>query len=91
MCLREALTLILLLLSLPLLGILLRLVNHHGPVLIVLCDVTLHLLFLFFFFKVLIALLLRILILLGCRVSAQDQALLDVLRVLLLIEVLSMI
>jgi hypothetical protein len=46
----------------------------------------LHLLFLF---KVLIAFLLRILILLGRRVSAQDQALLDVLRVLLLIEVLS--
>jgi hypothetical protein len=84
--LREALPQILLLLSLPQPSVL-RLLRHYTHVLTALCDVTLHLLFLF---KVLIALLLRIPILLGCRVTAQDEALLDVLRVLLLIKVLSM-
>ena len=85
MCLREALPHILLLLSLPQHSIL-RLLRHHKRLLTVLCDVTLHLLFLF---KLLIALLLRIPFLHACRITAQNQALLDVLRVLLLIEVLT--
>jgi hypothetical protein len=86
LCLREALPQILLLLNLPQPRVL-RLLRHYSHVLTALCDVTRHLLFLL---KVLIALLLRIPILLGCRITAEDQALLDVLRVLLLIEVLSM-
>ena len=78
----EALPLIFLLLSDPLISVL-RLVKNHGPILIVLCDDTLHLLFLFL--KVLVAFLLRIMILVGCRLSTDDQGLLDAQRVLLLI------